>query len=102
MLDKAKADAAVDFVNCLSHTKGRFARQPFNLRGWQKTIIRTLFGTVREDGLRQYRTAYISLPRKNGKTELASAVALFCLMGEDEAAGEVYSAASDRQQASLI
>lgn len=98
----AAANRAVEFVNGLTHTKGRWARQPFNLRPWQEAIVRQLFGTLRPDGLRQYRTAAMFLPRKNGKTEIGAAIALFCLMGENEPGGEVYSAAVDRHQASLV
>jgi len=96
------ADRAVTFVNALTHTKGQWARQRFNLRPWQESIIRRLFGTLRPDGLRQYRTALIFLPRKNGKTELAAAIALYCLLAENEPGGEIYSAAADREQASLV
>jgi phage terminase large subunit-like protein len=97
-----QADRTVGFINGLTHTKGQWARQPFNLRTWQESIVRRLFGTVRPDGLRQYRTAFISFPRKQGKTELASAIALYLLMAEAEAGGQVYSAATDREQAGLV
>lgn len=96
------AEKAVAFVNALTHVKGPNAREPFNLRDWQEPIVRRLFGTLDEHGRRQYRTAGIFLPRKNGKTELAAALALRCLIGEQEQGGEVYSAAVDRHQASLI
>lgn len=97
-----QANRAVEFINQLTHTKGRWAKQPFNLRPWQEIIIRRLFGTLTEDGLRQYKTALWFMPRKNGKSELAAAIALYCLCSEPEASGEIYSAAADREQASLI
>lgn len=50
MFDKAKADHAVDFINCLKHTKGRWRGVPFELLPWQDEIIRTLYGTVKENG----------------------------------------------------
>lgn len=98
------ADRAVRFINGLSHTKGqRWAGKPFDLRPWQENgIIRPLFGTLREDGLRRYRTCFVMLPRKNGKSELAAAIALYCLIGENEPGGEIYSAAADRDQASIV
>lgn len=102
-LDTTAADRAVAFINRLTHTKGRWSRQPFNLRPWQEHgIIRPLFGALQPDGLRQYRTAFIFLPRKNGKTEVAAAIALYCLLSESEAGGEIYCAAVDREQASLV
>jgi phage terminase large subunit-like protein len=91
----------VRFINNLTHTKGKFAGQGFNLRGWQEDIVRRMF-TVRADGLRQYRTCLLMLPRKNGKSELAAAVALYGLLADGEAGAEVYSAAADKDQAALV
>jgi len=85
----------------LTHTKGPFAGQPFNLRPWQRQIVQRLF-TTRADGLRQFRTCLLMLPRKNGKTELAAALAIYFLLFDGEAGAEVYSAAADRDQASLV
>ena len=65
--DEAKADRAVNFIQCLKHTKGRWAGKPFELIAWQEQIIRDLFGIVKEDGTRQFLTAYVELPKKNGK-----------------------------------
>lgn len=95
-------DKAVRFINNLTHTKGDFAGQPFNMRPWQESIIRPLFGTLKPNGKRQYRECYVEIPRKNGKSELAAAIALLMLMGDGEAGAEVYSAAVDRDQASLV
>ena len=97
----AQAKRAVDLINRLTHTKGPFAGQPFNLRLWQRRIMYRLF-TTRPDGRRQYRTCLLMLPRKNGKTELAAALAIYCLLFDGEYGGEVYSAAADREQASLV
>ncbi|MDO5018821.1 MAG: terminase large subunit, partial [Lagierella massiliensis] len=74
--DKNKADYAVTFIECLKHTKGRWAGEPFKLIAWQEEIIRDLFGIVKETGYRQFNTAYIEIPKKQGKSELAAAVAL--------------------------
>src|SRR4029450_2970440 len=77
-----------------------WAGQPFALRPWQTTVIRQMFST-RRDGRRQYRTGLFMLPRKNGKAELAAAVALYGLFGDGELGAEVYSAAADKDQAAL-
>ena len=74
--DKQAADNAVAFIECLSHTKGTWAGQPFLLIDWQEKIIRDVFGTLKPNGYRQFNTAYIEIPKKNGKSELAAAVAL--------------------------
>jgi phage terminase large subunit-like protein len=86
----------VAFINQLTHTKGRFARERFALRSWQLPIVQELFGLERP------RTALLMLPRKNGKSELAAAIALYGLLGDDEVGAEVYSAAAEREQASLV
>jgi phage terminase large subunit-like protein len=98
----APADRAVAFINALTHTKGKFAREPFNLRPWQERIVRELFKTNPATKLRQYRTSLLMLPRKNGKSELAAAIALYGLLADGEIGAEVYSAAADRDQASLV
>jgi phage terminase large subunit-like protein len=91
----------IAFINSLTHTKGPYARQTFQLRPWQVRILRQLF-KKRKDGTRQYRTCLLMLPRKNGKSELAAAVALYGLLADGETGGEVYSAAADRDQAGLV
>lgn len=100
--DKAKADRAVKFIEMLPHTKGEWEGQPFWLLPWQEQIIRDLFGIVKEDGYRQFRTAYIEIPKKQGKSELAAAIALYLLYADHEPSAEVFSAAADRQQASIV
>ncbi|WP_320951663.1 terminase large subunit [Hungatella effluvii] len=102
MFDEAKADYAVQFINCLKHTKGRWRGEPFELLPWQARIIRDVFGTVKENGYRQYNTAYVEIPKKNGKSELAAGVALYMTCGDGEWGAEVYGCASDRQQASIV
>jgi phage terminase large subunit-like protein len=94
-------DRAVRLINQLTHTKGPFAGQPFNLRPWQTRIVKKLF-TTRKDGLRQYRTCLLMLPRKNGKSELAAALAIYFLLFDGEIGAEVYSAAADKDQAALV
>jgi phage terminase large subunit-like protein len=97
----APQEDPIAFINRLTHTKGAFANQTFKLRSWQVQILRRLFKT-RRDGLRQYRQCLLMLPRKNGKTELAAAIALYGLLADGEAGAEVYSAAADRDQAGLV
>ena len=102
--DERKAQRVVRFIEALRHTKGEFHGQPFHLLPWQEKIIRDVFGTVRDDdpSMRQYTTAYIEIPKKNGKSELGAAIALNMLINDDEWKAEVYSCASDRQQAAIV
>lgn len=84
------------------HSKGIYAGKPLRLLPFQsEEIIKPLFGTLREDGYRQYREAYISLAAKNGKSFLTSALALYMLLADKEEGAEVYLAACDRKQASI-
>lgn len=99
--DKEYADFAVVFIESLCHTKGTWAGKPFELMDWQEQIIRDLFGILKPNGYRQFNTAYIEIPKKNGKSELAAAVALLLTCGDGEQRAEVYGAATDRQQASI-
>ena len=87
--DKAAADYAVAFIESLCHTKGTWARKPFELIDWQEQIIRDVFGTLKSNGYRQFNTAYIEIPKKQGKSELAAAVALLLTCGDGEERAEV-------------
>ena len=100
--DKAAADYAVGFIECLHHTKGTWAGKPFELIDWQEKIIRDLFGTLKPNGYRQFNTAYIEIAKKNGKSELAAAVALLLCCGDGEQRAEVYGCAADRGQATIV
>ncbi len=100
--DKAKADRAVKFIENLRHTKAKWAGKRFWLLPWQETLVRDIFGIVKEDGTRQFRTAYVEICKKVGKSELAAAIALYLLYADNEPSAEVYGAAADRQQASIV
>lgn len=87
---KQMADYAVNFIECLCHTKGTWAGKPFELIDWQEQIIRDIFGTLKPNGYRQFNTAYVEIPKKMGKSELAAAVALLLTCGDGEERAEVY------------
>lgn len=96
------------FREILSHTKGRWARKPFELEEWQADdIVGPLFGTVRwsdEAGqyVRRFWIAFIELARKNGKSELLAGIALYLLVADDEEGAEIYGCALDREQARKV
>ena len=73
--NKQMADYAVNFIECLCHTKGTWAGKPFELIDWQEQIIRDIFGTLKPNGYRQFNTAYVEIPKKMGKPELAAVMA---------------------------
>ena len=99
--DKA-AQHAINFIeNYCSHVKAHTGR--FLLEDWQKNdIICPLFGWKRADGLRKYRTCYVEIPRKNGKSSLTAAIALYMLTGLGEKGAEIISAAGDTAQARIV
>lgn len=105
------ADATVEFFETyLTHTKGRWAGQPFRPLPWQEhRVIRPLFGILREQpsdqypiGLRRFRKGYCEIPKKNGKSETDAGIGVKLFLGDHEAGAEVYAAAVDREQASII
>lgn len=101
--DKDAADHAVCFIEKFCcHTKGRWDGKPFELIDWQEQIIRDIFGTIKENGYRQFNTAYVEIPKKQGKSELAAAVALYLLCADFEPGAEVYGCAADRNQAQIV
>ena len=101
--ERAAAIAVAFFEKLLVHTKGEWAGGPFKLQPWQRDdIIKPLFGWKRSDGTRRYRRAYIEIPRKNGKSTLSAGIALLLLFADGEAGAEVFSAAADRDQASIV
>jgi len=96
------AERVILFCEELPITSGILAGKKMRLRDWQKDFIHAVYGP-KEGGRRVVRTALLSLPRKCGKTQLAAMLALAHLCGPcAEMRGQVYSAASDRNQAALI
>lgn len=90
------------FHRRLTHTKGSYARRPFLLGPWQERIVRDIFGTLKPNGMRRYETAYVEVPKKNGKSEIGAGIALAGLLLDDEPGAEVYSLASTREQATIV
>lgn len=99
-----RADHAVEFIQrYCKHSKGKMGGQPFILELWQKAMISALFGFVHKiDGTRKHRELVLIVARKNGKSMLGSAIALYMLMADGEAGPEVVSAATKRDQAKII
>jgi phage terminase large subunit-like protein len=74
---------------------------PFALLPFQQFIIGCVFGWYASDGTRRFRTAYVETGKGSGKTPLAAGVGLYGLIGDGEPAPEIYSAATDREQAKI-
>ncbi|MCH8851724.1 MAG: terminase large subunit [Planctomycetes bacterium] len=101
--DLVAAKKAIRFFECeLCHVKGELARTPFYLERWQQAVIGNLFGWKRPDGTRRYRQCLFFVARKNGKTPMAAGIILYTLFEDAEPCAELYGAASEYKQASLV
>lgn len=101
--ERAANKASRFFPEHLVFSEGEWAGKPFVLEPWEEhDIIRPLFGWKRDDGTRRYRRAFVWVARKNGKTELAAGVAILALLGDAEPAGQVFSIASEGDQARIV
>ena len=73
---------------------------PLKLELFQKAFIQTLFGWLeRATGYRRFRETLFLVGRKNGKSTLLAAIALYMLVADYEGAAEIYSVATKRDQA---
>ena len=101
---QSKADHVIDFVQkYCKHSKGALGGQPFELELWQKAIVAAGFGFVHKiDQTRRFRQLLLFVARKNGKSMLGSALALYMLIADSESGPEVVSAATKREQAKII
>jgi len=106
--DEDEAERKLKFFPALlSHVKGELAGKPFMLATWQTAIVANLFGWKRiilgeKVNNRRYRTVFVYVPRKNGKTAMVAGILLCVLFGDGEPGAEVYCAAADRDQATLL
>lgn len=102
--DHAKAERPIKFIETFCrHSKGELAGKPLILDLFQKTYISALFGFVdKETGKRRYTESFFYVARKNGKTTMLSAIALYMMIADGESGAEVYSVASKRDQANIL
>ena len=73
---------------------------PLRLELFQKAFIQTLFGwLLKATGYRRFRETLFLVGRKNGKSTLLAALALYMLVADYEGAAEIYSVATKKDQA---
>lgn len=103
--DERAAQRVLSFIELLCFTAGTEAGKPFKLEGWQAFLVANIFGWKKydDDGIayRLYREVYVEIPKKNGKTELGAAIAIYMLVADKEEGAQVYTAAYTRDQAKL-
>jgi phage terminase large subunit-like protein len=100
--DEAAGLRAIRFFGLLKHTKGKWARKPFELQPWQAFILYVVFGWKRKsDNLRRFREAYCEVSRKNGKSEFSAGIALLMAFFDGEFGAEAYFVATKKDQAKI-
>lgn len=96
-------DRVVNFISKLKHDTGEYNGKPFLLEPWQHWVICGIFGFHwKSTGLRVVRTFYLEVARKNGKSSLLSAIALYMMIGDGEANASCVIAANSAKQAGLL
>lgn len=90
------------FEREMTHIEGPLGTQPLKLMPWQEAIVGAAFGYFRPDGARRYREVFLYVPRKNGKTTLLAALVNLVALADGEPGAQIYSAASDRDQAAIV
>jgi phage terminase large subunit-like protein len=101
--DAKEAEQFRRFAGSLIQFEGDFSGQPLTLLPWQSFVFGCTYGWKRKgSNLRRFRTAYVEVPRKNGKTTCAVAPVLYALIVEKEPAAEVYALATKQDQAKKL
>ena len=97
-----KVNKAIEFISILKHFTGKSNGKNFILEPFQQFIIANLIGWYwKETDNRRFTSAYIEMGRKNGKTALIAALAMYYFIADGEANAEIDIAANNFQQATL-
>lgn len=104
--DPERVDKAIGALSMLRHTQGKWAGRPLTPDAWQVAyLVAPVFGWVYEDSsgdwVRIIRTAWVEVPRKNGKTTISSGIGLVLCFADGEPGAQVYAAAGSKDQAML-
>jgi phage terminase large subunit-like protein len=101
--DEVKAERVCKFVSLLTHIQGPLAGQRIQLQGWQAWVLTEIFGWLwKTQDTRRYKRVYICVPKGNGKTVLASGIALYLMAADGEKGADVIATASSLEQARLV
>ena len=106
--DDEAASKICYFAELMPHVKGDWVGSTIVLQPWQCFVLTTIFGWRYKkkgfdtDYTRRYRTVYIEIPRKNGKTVIAAVVGIYMTIFDGEKGAEVYNCATTLDQALLL
>lgn len=100
--DTTDADVRIDFIeNCIRLTKSPFYGKPMKLMLFQKAFISALYGFKMKDGTDRFQRALFLIARKNGKSELCSALLLTeMILGGNGL--DIVCSSNDDNQASIL
>ena len=97
-----KVQQILTFISQLKHFTGKHSGKHFRLEAWQLFIIANIYGFYwAGTEQRRFQTVYIEVGRKNGKTALAAALALYHLIGDGEDAAQILLVANSKEQAHI-
>ena len=98
----SKAEHILKFVKFCRHVKGPEAGKSIELQGFQVMYLAAIYGfrDRRDHSFRWVTDIILFVPRKSGKTTIASIIALYELQFGD-AGAEVFTLATNREQASI-
>jgi phage terminase large subunit-like protein len=101
--DIERANKPIEFIEKFCrNSKGEWIGKPVKLELFQKAFIQALFGFVDANGIRQYKEVFFYVARKNGKSTLLSTLMLYMLIADGEGGAEVVSAATKKEQSSIV
>jgi phage terminase large subunit-like protein len=100
VLDEKLAHRICRFVETFPNVKGSTGL--IKLIPWQTFILVNLYGWIDEEGNRRFRTAYIEVTKKQGKSTIVAPLGLYGLCADGEEGAEVYAAAVGRDQAKIV
>lgn len=100
--DPEAAKRPVEFIERFCCNPQGRPGQHLVMQPYQLNAIELTFGFVDENGLRQFNELMWVMARKQGKTTLMAALALYMLMADREGSPQCYSAATSKDQASLL
>lgn len=102
-VDMDLAGRVLGFMTSLKHTGGSLGGVPFRLLPFQvEFIVESLCVLHEVSHFRKHKEAIMAIPRKNGKTELGAGLNLWMMFGDKEPQKEIYSIASETQQATIL
>lgn len=98
----AKVEHILKFVKFCKHVKGPDAGKPIELQPFQILFLAGIYGfrDKRDHSIRWTTDVILFVPRKSGKTTIASIISLYELQFGD-AGAEVFTLATNREQASI-